>query len=133
VKLYEESFREHPSVASQQSSRFRRQATSDALVAGTGGGVDAPADPAARKSLRERAISWFQQEVAECEEKSSAAPSGAEALSNEIEQWMKEATIGRTRPPTTFEGLTPQELEEWRCLWVRFDALRRAPDSRVSR
>jgi tetratricopeptide (TPR) repeat protein len=128
AKIYDEVFRAHPSVATQKSSTFRRRATADALNAGSGAGADAPADEGARRRLRDLARSWFADEIADYEESGPGANG-----TTRLEDWTKEPTLRRTRPPAALEALTQEERDEWAHLWDRFDALRRNADSRISR
>ena len=121
--LYAAAFDDEPALTAQQDPDYVLEAAACALAAGLGQGADAPPDPKARDTLRERARGWLAAEL----------ESGAEALRSEnpqaagvtirLKAWSRDRVLASVRSGEALKSASPAEVAAWQKFWQSYDAL----------
>ena len=121
--LYAAAFDEEPALAAQQDPDYVLEAAACALAAGLGQGADAPPDPTARETLRERARGWL----------AAGLESGAEALRTDgpqaagvrvrLKAWSRDRVLASVRSGEALKSGSPAEVAAWLKFWQSYDAL----------
>jgi tetratricopeptide (TPR) repeat protein len=119
--LYAHAFDVDPTLMAQEEPNLLLDAAAAAVLAGVGGGRDAPKDDLERAALRERARKWFGEEIATCEELASS-PATAVRVPGRLGPWGRHPDLESVRRGDA-STLPPAEVAAWRELWRRYDAL----------
>jgi Flp pilus assembly protein TadD/tRNA A-37 threonylcarbamoyl transferase component Bud32 len=125
ARLYEKAFAADPELAADLNAAHRLNAARSAARAASGEGIGAPADPAERAALREKALTWLRADLALRKEQ-AASPDAARRQTSAagLASWIWDPNLSRIRSPLLLAALPSEEGKQWMALWAEVRATR---------
>ena len=119
VRLFDGAFTADPPLAADLKLAHRYYASTYAVLAAAGEGIDAPADASARAALRQKALGWFGADL-ELRRKQAASADAAERndAAAKLSYWLSDPDLSGVRSPAPLAKLPDAERSEWEKLWV---------------
>ncbi len=123
ARLFDGAFTADPKLAADLTPAHRYYASTYAVLAAGGEGIDPPADAAARTVLREKAFGWLRADL-DLRRKQAASADAAEraTAAGAMGYWLADASLSGVREPGPLAKLPAAERSEWETLWANVKA-----------
>jgi serine/threonine-protein kinase len=123
VRLWVESFAADPAEADNLKAAHRYNAACAAALAGSGQGVDAPAEEGARAAQRRQALDWLRADLALRVKQFDMGQVGQTEALRALRHWRQDKDFAGVRDADALAGLPDDERKDWGSLWAEVDAL----------
>jgi tetratricopeptide (TPR) repeat protein len=123
--LYSAAFAQRPALAQDLRKGLRYSAARAAALAGCRQGNDAAdLDEPKAAQLRQQALDWLRAELkAQRQVLEKSAGKAGPAISQQMQQWLRETAFAGVRGEEALAKLPPAECKNWQGLWQEVDAL----------
>jgi tetratricopeptide (TPR) repeat protein len=124
ARLFEQAFAAASKLADDLAGAHRYNAACLAARAARGEGIDAPAAPTERDTLRAKALAWLRADLALRKPQAASSREADRAeVALRVARWLRDPDLSGLRPGVARPGMPPDERATWEAFWVDVKAM----------